>query len=102
MILEQGAPIFDRIFSGVLCQLIDEALHHERGVAVADGAPPQNRDAGYSRNNLAFLIEFGDARKNYELIKRELLNSGAATAVAQTSAPITESWGDSWGFTWPT
>jgi len=61
----------------------------------------QNRDAGYSRDNLAFIIEFGDARKNYELIKHGLLNSGAATAVAQTSAPMTESWGDSWGFSWP-
>jgi putative ABC transport system permease protein len=60
----------------------------------------QNRDAGYSRNNLAFIIEFGDAHKNYELIKRGLLESGAATAVAQTSAPMTESWGDSWGFSW--
>ena len=60
----------------------------------------QTRNAGYSRNNLAFIIEFGDARKNYELIKHDLLNSGAATAVAQTSAPMTESWGDSWGFSW--
>ena len=60
----------------------------------------QNRDAGYSRDNLAFIIEFGDAHKNYELIKRGLLESGAATAVAQTSAPMTESWGDSWGFSW--
>jgi hypothetical protein len=61
----------------------------------------QNRDAGYSRNNLAFILEFGDAGKNYELIKDELLKTGAATAVAQTSAPMTESWGDSWGFSWP-
>jgi ABC-type antimicrobial peptide transport system permease subunit len=61
----------------------------------------QNRDAGYSRDNLAFIIEFGDSRKNYELIKHGLLNSGAATAVAQTSAPMTESWGESWGFSWP-
>jgi ABC-type antimicrobial peptide transport system permease subunit len=60
----------------------------------------QRRDAGYSRNNLAFIIEFGDAHKNYELIKHDLLASGAATAVAQTSCPITEAWGDSWGFTW--
>ena len=60
----------------------------------------QNRDAGYSRDNLAFIIEFGDAHKNYELIKRGLLESGAATAVTQTSAPMTESWGDSWGFSW--
>jgi putative ABC transport system permease protein len=60
----------------------------------------QNRDAGYSRNNLAFILEFGDAGKNYELIKDELLKTGAATAVAQTSAPMTEDWGDSWGFSW--
>ena len=60
----------------------------------------QNRDAGYSRNNLAFIIEFGDAHKNYELIKRGLLESGAATDVTQTNAPMTESWGDSWGFSW--
>jgi ABC-type antimicrobial peptide transport system permease subunit len=60
----------------------------------------QKRDAGYSRDNLACIIEFGDAHKNYELIKHDLLLSGAATAVAQTSNPITESWGDSWGFTW--
>jgi len=60
----------------------------------------QKRTSGYSRDNLAFLIMFGDARKNYELIKRDLLSSGAATAVAQTSAPMTESWGDSWGFSW--
>ena len=60
----------------------------------------QNRDAGYSRNNLAFILEFGDAGKNYKLIKNDLLASGAATAVAETSAPMTESWGDSWGFSW--
>ncbi|GGB18725.1 ABC transporter permease [Puia dinghuensis] len=60
----------------------------------------ENRDAGYRRDNLAFLIMFGDARKNYELIKKGLLSSGAATAVAQTSAPMTESWGNSNGFIW--
>lgn len=60
----------------------------------------QNRDAGYSRNNLAFLIMFGDARKNRELIKKELVSSGAATAVSLTSAPITEHWSDSNGFSW--
>ena len=60
----------------------------------------QNRDAGYNRNNLAFVIMFGDAHKNSELIKRNLISSGAATAVALTSAPITEHWSDSNGFTW--
>ena len=60
----------------------------------------ENRDAGYRRDNLAFLIMFGKAQKNYELIKKELLASGAATAVAETSAPMTESWSSSTGFTW--
>lgn len=60
----------------------------------------QKRDSGYSRDNLACIIEFGDAHKNYELIKHDLLATGAATAVTQTSSPITEAWGDSWGFTW--
>lgn len=60
----------------------------------------QNRDTGYSRNNLAFLIMFGDAKKNRELIKKDLVSSGAATAVSLTSAPITEHWSDSNGFSW--
>ncbi len=60
----------------------------------------ENRDAGYRRDNLAFVIMFGKARTNYELIKQGLLSSGAATAVAQTSAPMTENWGNSNGFSW--
>ncbi len=60
----------------------------------------QNRDAGYSRNNLAFLLMFGEVGKNYELIKRDLLNSGVATVVTATSAPMTENWGTSNGFAW--
>jgi len=60
----------------------------------------ENREAGYQRNNLAFVIMFGEARKNYELIKKGLLSSGAATTVAQTSAPMTENWGSGDGFAW--
>jgi ABC-type antimicrobial peptide transport system permease subunit len=43
---------------------------------------------------------FGEAKKNYELIKKGLLSSGAATAVAQTSAPMTEIWANGNGFVW--
>jgi len=43
---------------------------------------------------------FGEAGKNYELIKKDLLNTGAATAVARTSAPMTELWSNSSGYTW--
>ena len=60
----------------------------------------ENREAGYRRDNLAFIIMFGQMGKNYELIKRDLLSSKAATAVAQTGAPMTESWGNSNGFIW--
>jgi ABC-type antimicrobial peptide transport system permease subunit len=60
----------------------------------------QNKDAGYRRNDLAFVIMFGEAGRNYELIKKGLLSSGAATAVAQTSAPMTEVWANGNGFVW--
>jgi ABC-type antimicrobial peptide transport system permease subunit len=60
----------------------------------------ENRDAGYRRDNLAFVIMFGKARTNYELIRKDLLSSGAVTAVAQTSAPMTENWGTTTGFMW--
>jgi putative ABC transport system permease protein len=60
----------------------------------------ENKDAGYRRNDLAFVIMFGEAQKNYELIKKGLLSSGAATTVAQTSAPMTEIWANGNGFSW--
>ncbi|PAW94110.1 ABC transporter permease [Mucilaginibacter sp. MD40] len=60
----------------------------------------QNRDTGYARNNLVYTTMSGDMSKNYRLIRNELLSSGAATAVTKTSAPITEGWSDTWGFSW--
>src|SRR5882724_3932815 len=60
----------------------------------------ENREAGYRRDNLTFVIMFGEAKKNYELIKKGLLSTGSATAVAQTSAPTTENWGNGNGFVW--
>ena len=60
----------------------------------------ENREAGYRRDNLTFVIMFGEAKKNYELIKKGLLSTGSATAVAQTSAPMTENWGNGNGFVW--
>jgi putative ABC transport system permease protein len=60
----------------------------------------QNRDIGYKKNNLVYTIMQGSIEKNYALIRNELLTSGAATAVTKTSAPMTEGWSDTWGFTW--
>ena len=60
----------------------------------------QQRQLGYSKDNLVYYFMEGDAEKNYELIKQELLSSGTAVSVTKTSAPITEGWSNSWGFEW--
>lgn len=60
----------------------------------------QSRDTGYNKQNLVYHLFTGDIEKNYELIKHELVASGAATSVTKTSAPITQSWSDGWGQEW--
>jgi len=49
----------------------------------------QSRDTGYHIDNLAEVPVEGDIRKNYQLIKNDLLASGAATAMCQTSIDVT-------------
>ena len=58
------------------------------------------RQTGYNKNNLIYHVFSGDIEKNYLLIKNDLIASGAAAAVTKTSAPLTESWSDSWGPQW--
>ncbi|GAB1857082.1 ABC transporter permease [Flavobacteriaceae bacterium MHTCC 0001] len=60
----------------------------------------QNRQTGYSKDNLVYTSIEGDVGKNYALIKDELLSSGIATSITKTSSPITESWSNWWGFEW--
>ena len=60
----------------------------------------QDRDAGYNRENLIYTFTQGDADKNYQLIKQELLTAGAATNVTRSANPITQPWASSWGFSW--
>jgi predicted permease len=60
----------------------------------------QDRDAGYKKDNLVYVMMSGQISKNFDAIKNELLASGAATAVAKTMSPITEGWSDGWGFNW--
>lgn len=60
----------------------------------------QDRQLGYSKDNLIYYSMEGDAEKNYQLIKEELLSSGVAISVTKTSAPITEGWSNSWGVEW--
>lgn len=60
----------------------------------------QERNAGYSRDNLVEHPLTGDIKKNYELIKNELLNRGVATSVSKTSLSVTIDGSQSSGFTW--
>jgi len=60
----------------------------------------QSRDTGYNRENLVYTFLQGDAHKNYRLIKQELLSSGAAVSVTRSANPITQRWGDNWGYSW--
>ncbi len=60
----------------------------------------QNRESGYDKSQLVYHMLTGDLEKNYTLVKNELLSSGIATSVSKTSAPLTQTWSDSWGFQW--
>jgi len=60
----------------------------------------RERQTGYDKNNLIYHFLTGDLEKNYDLVKNDLISSGAAVAVSKTSAPVTQGWSDSWGFEW--
>lgn len=60
----------------------------------------KDRQTGYNKNNLVYHFFTGDLKKNYELVRQELLASGVATAITKTSSPLTESWSDGWGQEW--
>jgi putative ABC transport system permease protein len=60
----------------------------------------QNRDAGYSREQLIHLPLSGDMKKNFQAFHNEVLQNGIATSVTKTSAPITEQWSSSGGMKW--
>lgn len=61
----------------------------------------QDRDKGYSNNNLVQVNFSGNIEKNYALIKQELINAGIATAVTKTMSGITEGGSRTWGLRWP-
>ncbi len=59
-----------------------------------------NRNSGYDKNNLAFVYIKGDIKKNYDLIRRDLLNSGTAIDITRTNSPITETWTTNDSYEW--
>jgi ABC-type antimicrobial peptide transport system permease subunit len=60
----------------------------------------QDRQAGYTKDNLVYHFTEGESDKNYDLIKNELLATGTAVSVTKTSSPVTEGWSNSWGLEW--
>ncbi len=52
----------------------------------------KNRDIGYDTDNLIMVPSSPDTRKNYSIIKQELLKTGLVKAITQTSSPITDIW----------
>ncbi|HVW12330.1 MAG TPA: ABC transporter permease [Mucilaginibacter sp.] len=58
----------------------------------------QGRDAGYNIDHLAQVPVEGDIRKNFPLIKNDLIASGAATAMCETGYVITLNGNTSSGF----
>ncbi|HXB94996.1 MAG TPA: ABC transporter permease, partial [Puia sp.] len=60
----------------------------------------QDRDSGYSRNNLVYVDFVGDIQKNYSPIRQELLHSGIAVSVTKTLQSMTQGGGHTWSFRW--
>ncbi len=60
----------------------------------------QERDSGYTRDKLVYTSLQGDVDKHYDLIRNELISSGAAVAVTKSMSPITQRYSDGWGWKW--
>jgi ABC-type antimicrobial peptide transport system permease subunit len=60
----------------------------------------EDRDKGYSNNNLVKVDFVGDIDKNYSLIKQELINSGVASSVTKNMGGISGGGAHSWGLRW--
>ncbi|SEW53045.1 ABC transporter permease [Chitinophaga arvensicola] len=60
----------------------------------------QDRQTGYSQNNLIRVHFTGEIEKNYALIKQELLSSGVAVGVSKNMWTITERGTNTWGLRW--
>jgi putative ABC transport system permease protein len=61
----------------------------------------KNRDVGYTREGLLMIpMTSYEFQKNYDVLRTELLNTGAANEVAQSSSPPTNVWNTNGGFEW--
>ncbi len=60
----------------------------------------QGRNSGYDKDQLILLSLTNQMDQHQDLIRRELVSSGAALSVTRTLSPMTESWNSSWGIGW--
>jgi ABC-type antimicrobial peptide transport system permease subunit len=60
----------------------------------------QTREAGYERGALMYHWITGELKKNYPLVKNELLASGTVASISRTAGPLTESFSDTWDIQW--
>jgi len=60
----------------------------------------QNRDSGYTKENLVYQYFTGTLGKNYEAYKNELLQLGVAESVTKTSTTITDRWSNTSSVEW--
>jgi putative ABC transport system permease protein len=61
----------------------------------------RNRDTGYDQDRLVYTFVQGEVLPHYDLIKRDLLSTGAAVGVTKLFSPIVTAWGQTTGYTWP-
>lgn len=60
----------------------------------------KNRPVGYRLDQLVEMPQEGELQARFELFKEKLLQSGAVTAVCQTSGTMSDSNSDFWGLEW--
>ena len=61
----------------------------------------RSRETGYNKDKLVYTFVQGDVLPHYDLIKQELVNSGAAIGVTKLFSPITRAFGNVTGLSWP-
>jgi putative ABC transport system permease protein len=59
-----------------------------------------HRDTGFDQDKLAFVYMTGDITKNYQLIRRELVNKGLVTSIARSNSPVTDIWTGDDSYEW--
>ena len=79
----------------VACSLMMSILVFQRQIRYG-----QERETGYNKNQLIYARLEGDIVKNFEMIRNDLLTSGAAMSVTKTHSPMTSGWSNTWGVDW--